>query len=132
MSTVHTRIRLKRDTTENWNATRNFIPLKGEVIIYEDYKTLEKENGSETVTVNIPGIKIGNGNIYVQELPFIDDELRDKLMKHREDQEVHLALGERNFWNSKVDIVDNADSSLDEIIDDTLVFTRDDWNNFKG
>ena len=132
MSTVHTRIRLKRDTTENWNATRNFIPLKGEVIIYEDYKTLEKENGSETVTVNIPGIKIGNGNIYVQELPFIDDELRDKLMKHIEDQEVHLALGERNFWNSKVDIVDNADSSLDEIIDDTLVFTRDDWNNFKG
>jgi len=36
MSTINTRIKLKRDTTANWNAARGFIPLEGEVIIYLD------------------------------------------------------------------------------------------------
>ena len=33
-STIKTRIQLKNDTEENWNKAINFVPSKGEVIIY--------------------------------------------------------------------------------------------------
>ena len=36
---LNTRIQLKRDTTENWNNAKGFIPLPGEIIIYTDYET---------------------------------------------------------------------------------------------
>ena len=54
------RVQSKSDTTENWNNTKNFIPLKGEIIIYTDY-----------YWGNRPGIKIGDGKTRVQELQFI-------------------------------------------------------------
>ena len=34
-ATVNTRIQSKRDSTTNWNAARGFVPLAGEVIIYD-------------------------------------------------------------------------------------------------
>lgn len=71
------RIKNKRDTTENWNSAVGFIPLDGEIIIYTDYKTIEEDG----VVKYIPGIKIGTGNAYVQDLAFIDDELRDSLLR---------------------------------------------------
>ena len=37
-SKIDTRIQFKRDTTENWNNARGFIPLAGEVIVYTDYE----------------------------------------------------------------------------------------------
>jgi hypothetical protein len=78
---VNTRIKLKRDTTENWNNARGFIPLRGEVIIYDDYETktwTEMEYGEEvTKTVNIPNIKVGDGMAYVQDLPFVDQRTRE-------------------------------------------------------
>ena len=39
-ATVTSRIQLKRDTTAHWNQAIGFIPLPGEVIIYEDYETI--------------------------------------------------------------------------------------------
>ena len=33
----NTRIKSKHDTTANWNAAVGFIPLSGEIIIYDDY-----------------------------------------------------------------------------------------------
>ena len=47
---------IKKDTLENWNKAKNFIPKENEVIIYTD---LEKK-------------KIGNGKNLLNELPFID------------------------------------------------------------
>ena len=38
-ATINTRIQLKRDTTQHWNEAIGFIPLPGEVIVYEDYET---------------------------------------------------------------------------------------------
>jgi len=46
---------LKKDTTENWNKAKNFIPKEGEFIYYSD----------------INNYKIGNGETYLQDLPFI-------------------------------------------------------------
>lgn len=49
---------VKKDTFENWNKAKNFIPIENEVIIYTD---LDKK-------------KIGNGKSKLNELPFIDLE----------------------------------------------------------
>ena len=81
-ATVNSRIQNKRDTTAHWNAARGMVPLAGEVIIYTDYKTIQKEIDGEMRNVFIPGVKIGDGQTYVQYLPFIDTELRDRIMEH--------------------------------------------------
>ena len=35
-ATINTRIQCKRDTTAHWDAAVGFIPLAGELIVYED------------------------------------------------------------------------------------------------
>ena len=56
-------------------------------------------------------------------------------MEHIDNQEIHLLTGEREFWNSKVDIIDEDDIIYSEQSEDgnytTLIFTREDWNGFK-
>lgn len=126
--TILSRIKLKHDTTENWNKAKGFIPMPGEVIIYDDYQvktwTVEEYGETVTKTANIPGIKIGTGNSYVQDLAFIDDELRDKLMTHINNADLHTTLAEKMFWNNKVNIDDEYAKIHGELIDDTLIFTR--------
>lgn len=57
------RVQSKRDTTANWNAAKNFIPLLGEIIIYSDY-----------YGENTPAIKVGDGKTKVQDLGFLGFE----------------------------------------------------------
>ena len=114
-ATVNTRIQLKRDTTEHWNNARGFIPLAGEVIIYEDYETktyIIEENGKTTTkTINIPNIKIGTGNAYV-------------LMEHVINQDIHVTLGEKVFWNNKINVDDAEEIITGELEDETLILNR--------
>lgn len=121
---VNGRIQLKRDTTENWNRAAGFVPLAGEVIIYTNYSTKEKIVEGETKIVNVPGIKIGDGNAYVQDLPFLDGELRDRLVEHIEDMDLHVTLGEKAFWNNKINVDDAYEVIHDELIDETLILNR--------
>lgn len=125
---VRSRIQFKHDTTANWNAAIGFIPLQGEIIIYDDYKAVTyvvEENGEVvTKTRFIPGIKIGTGNGYVQDLGFVDDELREKLMAHINDIEIHTTLAEKAFWNNKINIDDSYEQIHDELVDETLILNR--------
>lgn len=125
---VDARIRLKRDTTANWNNARGFIPMAGEVIIYDDYqkKTWQVEEYGEIVTKteNIPGIKIGDGQAYVQDLPFIDKDLRERLMNHINNIDIHTTLAEKIFWNNKVNVDDAYEQIHDELEDETLIINR--------
>lgn len=125
---VDARIRLKRDTTVNWNNARGFVPMAGEVIIYDDYqkKTWQVEEYGEIVTKteNIPGIKIGDGQAYVQDLPFIDKDLREKLMNHINNIDIHTTLAEKLFWNNKVNVDDAYEQIHDELEDETLIINR--------
>lgn len=57
--TFQGRIVQKHDTEANWKKATNFVPLKGEIIIYDD---LNK-------------IKIGDGATKINDLKFIIDEL---------------------------------------------------------
>lgn len=108
MKTLETRIQSKRDTTANWNSRLNFIPLKGEIIIYTDRE--KDENGND-----VPGLKIGDGLAYCIDLPFVDAVLRQKLLDHLSDQEVHITQEERERWNNKI----NCD-----YIRETLIINR--------
>ena len=125
---VNARIRLKHDTTANWNNARGFIPMAGEIIIYDDYqvKTWQVEEYGEIVTKteNIPGIKIGDGQAYVQDLPFVDKDLREKLMTHINNIDIHTTLAEKLFWNNKVNVDDAYEQIHDELEDETLIINR--------
>lgn len=55
---IKTRIQNKNDTSENWAKAVNFVPLKGEIIIYND--TLQ--------------FKIGDGKTLLSQLEFVDKE----------------------------------------------------------
>lgn len=55
---IKTRVQLKNDTTANWEKAITFIPLKGEMIIYND------NDGTA------PKMKIGDGVTLLAELPF--------------------------------------------------------------
>ena len=59
--TIKTRIQLKNDTQANWDRQVNFIPLKGEIIIY-----------SADDSHPFSRLKIGDGDTTVTALPFID------------------------------------------------------------
>lgn len=125
---VNTRIKLKHDTTENWNNAFDFIPMAGEVIVYDDYetKTYTVEEYGETVTktVNIPNIKIGTGNAYVQDLAFVDQRTREILMEHINNHDIHVTLQEKVFWNNKINIDDSKDITSEELLNEMLILNR--------
>ena len=123
-ATINTRIQLKRDTTANWNAARGFVPMAGEIIIYTDYDSYQKEINGRIKTILIPGIKIGDGGAYVQDLPFVDEDLRDTLMDHINNMDLHVTLGEKTFWNNKINVDDAYEAVHDELIDEMLVLNR--------
>lgn len=61
---ITSRIRQKHDVAANWAKATNFIPQKGEIIIYDaEYNA----NGEETQAVRF---KIGDGSKTVNNLPF--------------------------------------------------------------
>ena len=118
MSTA-ARIKFKRDTTENWNAARGMIPLEGEVIVYNDYATKTKVIDGEEQVIKIPAIKIGDGKAYVQDLPFVNDYLRDQLLNHINNPEIHVTMAEKLFWNNKINVNDAS-----EVVNEALIFNR--------
>ena len=121
---VNARIKVKRDTTENWNNALGFIPLQGEIIVYEDFDSYEVEEYGQTVTKYIPNIKIGTGNAYVQDLAFVDDKTRSLLMEHISNQDIHVTLQDKTFWNNKINVDDAYEKVHDELIDETLILNR--------
>jgi hypothetical protein len=121
MDTINTRLKVKTDTTANWAlVSGTFTPLKGEIIVYSDYQTVGEGN-EQTV---IPGIKIGTGNAYVGDLPFVDQDTRATLLAHISNSGIHVTGRQKAFWSNKIDI---DESSGQEVRNETLIFTRDDW-----
>lgn len=60
----------KHDTEANWNKATNFVPLKGEIIIYDDLNQM----------------KIGDGGTVVSDLPFIIPTVPTKLSELVDDK----------------------------------------------
>lgn len=118
-ATIGARIQLKRETTQYWNDALGFVPLEGEIIIYNDYKTIQKEIDGELKIVNLPNIKIGDGMAFVQDLPFVNEDLRNQILNHIENPDIHVTLQEKLFWNNKLNVNDAA-----ELVDGALVLNR--------
>ena len=68
---VKTRIKHKHDTAANWALATNFIPLPGELIIYD-----------ADSTNTVPRFKVGDGTTTVVNLPFSDANLADSGHNH--------------------------------------------------
>lgn len=105
---------IKTGTSEYWDS-QSYIPPAGEIIVYTD-KSSKEVDGE---TVYIPGLKIGSGNAYVQDLAFVDERVSDMLSDHINDMIAHVTQAERNRWNNKLNVDDHT-----EVVEDELVFNR--------
>ena len=87
---IKTRIQNKHDLEVNWNAATGFIPLKGELIVYD----IEVDENKQPITKLIDGVektvyelagrstpctherfKIGDGINLAKDLPFTTDTM---------------------------------------------------------
>lgn len=82
------------DTTANWNAQKKLISRKDILYVYTDYRTVDGEN--------IPGLKVGDGNAYLIDLPFVGIS--------------SITEEERQKWNEKVALEEPSGGS------ETLIF----------
>ena len=90
--------RLTMGTVAFWEAHRDYIPKRGEIVVYSDRRVIDG--------VPYPGIKIGDGRAFGIDLPFAGDDgsriIMDILNDHIHDNARHIVPGERENWNNKV------------------------------
>lgn len=115
--TINGRIRVARDTTDNWNAHPDIIPMKGEIIVYTDYAHTTDDFGNN---VDIPNVKIGDGSAYLVDLPFLGADARYETLclinAHAQNDDIHVSLAEKAFWNNKLNgYVDNGNLVLNRM-----------------
>lgn len=99
------------DTTEHWNSQKDLVGRKGCLYIYTDHYV--DQNGNP-----IPAAKIGDGNAYLIDAPFIDASV-EIVQAHINDKVAHVTEDERDFWNNKVTAYLSADTD-----DERLVLTK--------
>ena len=75
------RIQVKHDIAANWAKAVNFIPLAGELIIYDGII-------EEGIYIEQPKLKIGDGIHNVNDLPFINNEAIVSEPKYEYEDEV--------------------------------------------
>lgn len=94
------------DTTENWDSDPTIRTEEKTIYVYTDYQVTPDGK-------YVAGIKIGDGDAYLIDMPFIDTIP----MMHVNNNAIHVSAEDREFWNNKV----RCYLSLEE--EDTLVFT---------
>ena len=129
---IDARILLKHDTTANWEKIHTtFVPMDGEMIVYDDYEPIWLKNSDGSYELDSqgnriqetklnkfgnltpiwrPGLKVGNGCCYLCDLPFvtITPDLEEKM----------------EFWNNKLN-VDDSPSGMEYMAEvETLIFNR--------
>ena len=107
---------VSENTTAGWNSNPQYIPKQGEICIYLDYATAQDDMGH---TITYPGIKIGDGNSYLIDMPFVGAETRyillERLRQHEMNTDIHVTAAEKEFWNNKLNY---------NITDEELILTR--------
>ena len=79
------------NTTAAWNAQVQLQSQANTLYIYTDHQVDSDGNV-------IAGIKVGDGNAYLIDMPFTDSAI----MEHISDNVRHISAEERAFWNNKV------------------------------
>jgi hypothetical protein len=94
------------NTTAGWAAQGSLVSEANTLYIYTDYQQDSEGN-------DIPGIKIGDGNAYLIDKPFLDTIYYE----HVNDTDIHITAEEREFWNNKVRCYYSPTN------DETVIFT---------
>lgn len=82
---------VKFNTTAGWNAQTSLVSQVNTLYVYTDHQTDSQRH-------NVAGIKVGDGNAYVVDLPFTDAIATE----HIADTTRHITDAERTAWNNKV------------------------------
>ena len=110
-------------TAAEWAAVPGFQPRRGQIVVWADHGTA-LSGGVELV---VPGFKVGDGNAYNVDLPFVGDDVEQSLLSalaaHAADAS-HLSVGERSSWGHKITVGDPSDPSDDRVVGETHVITR--------
>lgn len=85
-------------TTNQWDSQPDLVGRKGHIYVYSDFG--ETEINGEKVAV--PNIKIGDGNAFLIDNPFLTATVDDIINLHITDTDAHISADERDFWNEKV------------------------------
>lgn len=98
---------IKYNTIEHWSTQNTYVPKQGEIIIYSNKYTIEKDGQ----IYNQPSLKIGDGQAYLVDLPFLDEFF----INHINDTIIHVSPEDRTFWSNKLnceDFVENETLNL--------------------
>lgn len=79
------------NTTAGWNSQTTLVSELNTLYVYTDHQTDSQGN-------SVAGIKAGDGNAYVVDLPFTDAIATE----HIADTTMHITNAERTAWNNKV------------------------------
>ena len=85
-------------TTDQWNSQPDLVGKKGHIYVYSDFG----ETDIDGEKVIVPNIKIGDGNAFLIDNPFLTATVDDIINLHITDTDVHISAEERDFWNEKV------------------------------
>ena len=100
------------DTTQHWAEQITLVSESGALYIYSDYGNVDG--------VNVPAIKVGDGQAYVVDLPFVSDDTRDTLIAHVGDSGIHVTAQKKTFWDNKVTAIINSNDP------ENLILTKND------
>lgn len=107
---------IKYGTTDFWNHS-SYTPSPGEIIIYTNYETETVEGVSKSV----PNLKVGTGNAFVVDLPFVGSHETQILLNHISDSSVHFSVDQKHEWLHKHS-VEQYDADNEKLIFETIKF----------
>ena len=91
------------NTKEGWNGQVGLVSEANTFYVYTNYK--ETEDGKM-----IPGMKIGNGDNYLIDLPFIaaGEEGMVQLYNHINNTAIHMTSNDRERFETAIDEINDA------------------------
>ena len=105
------------NTTANWNSQRDLTSELCTFYVYTDYTTTQDEQGN---AIQKPAIKIGDGQAFLIDLPFIGSDLSELIAKiedHINNHAIHVSETDRIFWDNKCSVDES------ELSEENLIFT---------
>lgn len=100
------------DTTANWNAQTNYVPKKGLIVIYSDFKV--------SGNVKYPNLKVGDGTTKLSALPFMAVDGGSSSGGS------NITDAEKAYWNGKMDkmLLKYTGSAIQKYNGDSVTFTE--------
>ena len=102
-------------STAEWEQEPPMVSEPGVLYIWSDWYQDSQGN-------DIPGVKVGDGNAYVMDLPFQSEDF----LNHVLDTNIHVTAEEKEFWNNKVTCYISPNNPTN------IIFTKDNIITLEG